>query len=128
MPKQHEPVESQTHSKWLLGWLVAMAAELPGLAAGAAAGLAASCFLDLWRRNTARERLQCGLVMPLLLLTGDVAVPLVVWLIVAAATASIRERGWLARAASMLTALYPAMLLLASRAYLSWLGAAIPLR
>lgn len=113
-------------SVWVILWLASMAAGLPAMAAGAAAGLAAHGFLDLWRKNDARSRLQCGLSMPLLLLTGGGAVAVAGWLAMAALAASFREQGWTNRAASMFTVLFPALLLAASRTYLSWLGLRLP--
>ncbi len=44
------------------------------------------------------------------------------WLAVASVAASLRQRGWSARLASLLTLVFPALLLVASRAYLDWLG------
>lgn len=107
---------------WLTAWLLCMAAGAPALAAAAASGLAACSFLKLWRTDAPRARLQCGLALPLLLHTGGGALAVALWLAAASVAASLRQRGWTARVASLVTLVFPALLLLASRAYLDWLG------
>lgn len=127
MPERRAAAPCWGPGTWFWAWLVSVAAGAPGLAAGAAAGMAAHSFLHLWQKDTARARLECGLALPLLLLTGGGALAVAAWLAAAGLAASFRECGWVARLASFLTIVFPALLLLASRVYLDWLGYGWPL-
>ncbi len=125
MQRMAEPASAREGfwpAAWLAGWVLCMAAGAPALSAAAASGLAACSFLKLWRTEAPRARLQCGLALPLLLLTGGGALAVALWLVIASVAASLRHRGWTTRLASLLTLVFPALLLLASRAYIDWLG------
>ncbi|MFZ5929078.1 MAG: hypothetical protein ACOYX1_16705 [Acidobacteriota bacterium] len=113
---------------------VLLAAALLAIAAGAgaAAQLAAACFSGhafwrLTRQDSARARLQCGFSLPLLQALSPGTVLLSCWLGLALAAVALREDGWLARLASLLTLVFPALLMTGARAYLAWLGHPWPL-
>ncbi len=115
--------------------MVLLSAALLAVAAGAglaaeltAAGFAGHAFWRLARRDTARARLQCGISLPLLQMLSPGAVLLSCWLGLALVVVALREHGWPARLASLLTLVYPALLMTAVRAYLAWLGYPWPLQ
>ncbi|MCS7316538.1 MAG: hypothetical protein RMI94_15470 [Bryobacterales bacterium] len=106
----------------LLVLLAAMVAGWQTFARAGAAILAAHAFWTLWREGTARSRLQCGISLPVLTWAWGGALPLGAWLLLAALVTAAREKGWTARLASLLTLVFPWLVVEASKAYLAWLG------
>lgn len=102
--------------------LLAIAARLPAAAEAAAACFAGHAFWNLAKADAPRTRLQCGVSLPLLQILSPATLLVACWLGLASAVIALREDGWLARAASLMTLVFPALLLFAARAYLAWLG------
>lgn len=107
--------------------LLAIALQLRAAAELSAAIFAGHAFWRLSKQDTPRTRLQCGLSLPLLQTLSAGAMLAACWLVLAFAVIALRESGWLARTASLLTLVFPALLLLGARAYVSWLGYSWPL-
>lgn len=77
---------------------------------------------SLMRFCTARARLQTGIALPLMLALSPATAWPALWLALSAVVLALREKSWVARLASLMTIVFPALLLHASRAYLQWLG------
>lgn len=120
----HEPV---TGALLLASALLAIAGAAGTAAEVAAAAFAGHAFWRLARKDTARARLQCGFSLPLLQVLSSGTVLLSCWLALALVVVALRERGWLTRLASLLTLVFPALLMTGARAYLAWLGYPWPL-
>lgn len=101
--------------------LLAFAAGFPALAKLTAVLFAGHVFWNLVREDAARRRLLCGLSLPLLQILSAGTTLVACWLALACVAAALRERSWLERTASLLTLVFPSLLLSASKAYLSWL-------
>lgn len=101
--------------------LLAFASGMPTAAKLAAILFAGHAFWHLSREDAARTRLLCGLAFPLLQLLSD-TVLLASWLAVASIVVAHREESWLERTASLMTLVFPSLLLTGCQAYLSWLG------
>jgi hypothetical protein len=102
--------------------LLAFAASLSAAVECFAACFAGNALWKLARADAPRARLQCGLSLPLLQILSP-ATMLVAWgLVLAFVIIALRESGWLKRTASLMTLVFPSLLLLACRAYLLWLG------
>jgi hypothetical protein len=97
-----------------LGWL-----RLAEVLAVSFSGLA---LWSLMRNCTARSRLQTGMALPLLMALSPATVWPALWLALSVVVLALREKSWVARLASLMTIVFPALLLHASRAYLQWLG------
>lgn len=121
----HEPA---TGVLLLASTLLAIAAAAGTAAQVAAAAFAGHAFWRLTRDDTARARLQCGFSLPLLQALSPGTILLSCWLALALVVVALRERGWMARLASLLTLVFPALLMTAVRAYLAWLGYPWPLQ
>lgn len=102
--------------------LLSIAARLPAAAEFFAACFAGTAFWNLARAEAARTRLQCGLSLPLLQILSPVTTLVACWLVLASVMIALRESGWLARTASLVTLVFPSLLLAGCRAYLDWLG------
>lgn len=107
--------------------LLSIAAGLPAAAEFSAACYAGNAFWNLARADTARARLQCGFSLPLLQILSSGATLIACWLVLASVVVALRESGWLARTASLITLVFPSLLLSGCRAYLDWLGYSWPL-
>jgi hypothetical protein len=108
--------------------LLAIAARLPAAAELAAACFAGNAFWNLARADEPRTRLQCGLSLPLLQILSPGTMLVACWLVLASVVIALRENGWLARTASLMTLVFPSLLLSGCRAYLDWLGYPWPLQ
>mgnify|MGYP001095606211 CR=1 FL=1 len=108
--------------------LLAIAAKLPAAAEFSAACFAANAFWRLAKADMPRTRLQCGLSLPLLQILSAGTMLLACWLALACIVIALREKGWLARTASLMTLVFPSLLLSGCRAYLDWLGYPWPLQ
>ncbi len=102
--------------------LLAYAAGFPALAKLTAVLLAGHVFWNLLREDAARTRLLCGWSLPLLKILSAGTALVACWLAVACVLVALRERSWLERTASLMTLVFPSLLLSASMAYLSWLA------
>lgn len=102
--------------------LLAFAAGFPAAARVAAVFFAGLAFWNLFREDGARTRLLCGLSLPLLQLLSAGAMLVACWLGIACVVTVLRERSWLERTASLMTLVFPSLLLSASMAYLTWLA------
>lgn len=87
----------------------------------AAVYFAGHAFWNLLREDAARARLLCGLSLPLLQFVSADTTMTACWLAAACAVAALREKSWLERTASLLTLVFPSLLLTGSKAYLSWI-------
>ena len=108
--------------------LLAIAARLPAAAEFSAACFAGNAFWNLARTDKPRTRLQCGLSLPLLQILSPGTMLVACWLVLASVVIALRENGWLARTASLMTLVLPSLLLSGCRAYLDWLGYPWPLQ
>jgi len=108
--------------------LLAIAARLPAVAEFSAACFAGNAFWRLAKADAPRIRLQCGLSLPLLQILSPGTMLVACWLALASVVIALRENGWLARTASLMTLVFPSLLLSGCRAYLDWLGYPWPFR
>lgn len=108
--------------------LLSVAARLPAAAEFFAACFAGTAFWNLARADGPRTRLQCGLSLPLLQILSPGTLLVASWLVLASVVIALRESGWLARTASLVTLVFPSLLLVGCRAYLDWLGYPWPLQ
>jgi hypothetical protein len=108
--------------------LLSIAARLPAAAEFFAACFAGSAFWNLATADAPRTRLQCGLSLPLLQILSAGTMLVACWLALASVVIALRENGWLARTASLMTLVFPSLLLSGCRAYLDWLGYPWPFR
>jgi len=108
--------------------LLSIAARLPAAAEFFAACFAGNAFWSLARADEPRTRLQCGLSLPLLQILSAGTMLVACWLALACVVIALREKGWLARTASLMTLVFPSLLLSGCRAYLDWLGYPWPLQ
>lgn len=92
------------------------------LAELAAAGMAGLALWLLLRTGSARSRLQIGIALPLLWIASPGALWPVVWIAGVLLYVALRENSWIERLASLLTMIFPALLLLAAHGYCRWVG------
>lgn len=111
----------------LLAALLSVAAGLPAAAEFFAACFAGTAFWNLAKADAPRTRLQCGLSLPLLQILSPGTILIACWLVLASVVIALRESGWMARTASLVTLVFPSLLLWGCRAYLDWLGYPWPL-
>lgn len=109
-------------ARLLLAALAAAALGWLRLAELFAAGFGGAALWSLMRFGTARARLQTGMALPLLLVLSPASAWPALWLVLSAVVLALRERSWVSRLASLMTIVFPALLLHASQAYLQWLG------
>lgn len=76
----------------------------------------------LFKERTARARLLCGFSLPLLMMVGGIREVLLGYLALAFLVLAVQERGWSNRIASLLTLVFPALLIVGIRLYLRWLN------
>lgn len=107
---------------------LAIAARLPAAAEFSAACFAGNAFWRLAKADEPRTRLQCGLSLPLLQILSTGTMLVACWLALASVVVALRETGWMRRTASLMTLVFPSMLLSECRAYLDWLGYPWPFR
>lgn len=119
----------ETSVRWdsAAAWAIAAAAVLTAMGLARMAELSALCFagIALWsllRTGSAHARLQTGVGLPLLLVVSSTALWPACWIVAVTVVVAFREESWVARAASLLTMVFPATVLLAMQAYLHWLG------
>lgn len=120
-PEFQAAVERWT-ARLLLAALAAAALGWLRLAELMAAGFGGAALWSLMRYSSARARLQTGIALPLMLALSPATAWPALWLSFSAIVLALREKTWVARLASLMTIVFPALLLHASRAYLQWLG------
>jgi len=108
--------------------LLSIAARRPAAAEFSAACFAGNAFWNLAKADAPCTRLQCGLSLPLLQILSSGTMLVACWLALACVVIALRENGWLARTASLMTLVFPSLLLSGCRAYLDWLGYPWPLQ
>lgn len=108
--------------------LLSIAARLPAAAEFSAACFAGTAFWNLAKADAPRTRLQCGLSLPLLQILSPGTILIACWLVLASVVIALRESGWLVRTASLVTLVFPSLLLWGCHAYLDWLGHPWPLQ
>lgn len=112
----------ETANTWLLVATLLMAtAGAQAVASVVAAGFAANSLWLLFRTRSARARLQTGIGLPLLAVTASDNAAAAAYLAVSAVIIALQEKGWLNRLASLLTLVFPLLLLHGMTAYFHWI-------
>jgi uncharacterized protein YfiM (DUF2279 family) len=112
----------ESANTWLLlGALVLTAAGARVFASLLAAGFASVSLWLLFQDRSARARLQTGISLPLLVIAAADHGVAVAYLVVAAVAIALQEGGWRNRLASLLTLVFPLLLLHGMTAYFRWI-------
>ncbi|GIU73256.1 MAG: hypothetical protein KatS3mg004_0343 [Bryobacteraceae bacterium] len=119
----HEsPRRLEAANTWLLAVALLLAVAGAQMAASVvAAGFAANSLWLLFRTRSARARLQTGIALPLLAITAADNAAAAAYLALAAVIIALQEKGWLNRLASLLTLVFPLLLLHGMTAYFHWI-------
>ncbi|MGB9611769.1 MAG: hypothetical protein ACPL7M_12415 [Bryobacteraceae bacterium] len=119
----HEsPGRLETANTWLLAAALLLAFAGARVAASVmVAGFAANSLWQLFRIRSARARLQTGIALPLLAVTASDNAASAAYLAVSAVIIALQEKSWLNRLASLLTLVFPLLLLHGMTAYFHWI-------